>query len=101
MSDAPLIKRVDAEEVLRQCKIWNKPAFDDDAFAVDQLGARLARDLLETGAQYVQREEKGRTARVISDLNALPEYRHGLDPPFAKVLRYLLPADAGTPAADR
>jgi hypothetical protein len=55
---------------------------------------------LMPGAAYVAQEAGGRAPRVITDLNLVPEYRHGSGLALP-ALQPLLPADAGPWAGPR
>ena len=96
MSDSPLQKRSDAEQVLRECKAADHPAFQEAAFGADGLGASLARGPLESGSAYVAQARKDREPRIISDMNMVNEYRHGTVMPF-DWYRKLLPSDSTGP----
>jgi hypothetical protein len=95
MSGRPLLKRADAEAVLRQCRISNEPAFEDAQFLPGGLGHSLAVDELESAAHFIASVASPEPARVISDLNLVPEYRHGADPPFSW-MKALMPPGVGT-----
>jgi predicted membrane-bound spermidine synthase len=90
MSDQPLTKRPDAEQVLRASRIGDKPAFDDSLFVGDGIGARLVHDPLQTAQDFIARSEGRESARTITDMNLLPEFAHGR-PPLFGWLRPLLP----------
>lgn len=100
MSDAPLQQRPDAAALLRACRIWQAPAFTEAAFAPDGVAGKLLAAPLMPGAAYVAQEAGGRAPRVITDLNLVPEYRHGSGLALP-ALQPLLPADAGPWAGPR
>lgn len=90
MSDSPLAKRTDAEQVLRASRIGERPAFDDAQFAGDGIAARLVHDPLQAAQDYLAGAEQGGSATIITDMNLLPEFAHGR-PPLFGWLRPLLP----------
>jgi hypothetical protein len=91
MSPQPLAKRADAEAVLRRCRIGDAPAFPDALSESGGIGNRLARAPLEPAGDYLSqaRYEPG----VITDLNLLPEFRHG-DSPLFGTLNWLHPVQS-------
>ncbi|MCE9568768.1 MAG: hypothetical protein K8R10_01945 [Rhodocyclales bacterium] len=90
MSDQPLAKRPDAEQVLRASRIGERPAFDDALFADGGVAARLVNDPLQSAQDYIAHSEGRDSARIITDMNLLPEFAHGR-PPLFGWLRPLLP----------
>jgi spermidine synthase len=90
MSDRPLTKRQDAERVLRECKIGDKPAFEDSLFVGDGIGALLVHDRLESAQEFISASEVPEPPQVITDMNLIPEFRHGR-PPLFGWLQPLLP----------
>lgn len=90
MSDRPLTRRADAERVLRESKIGDKPAFDDSLFVGDSIGARLVQVRLETAQEFLLASKAPEPPEIITDMNLIPEFRHGQSPLFGW-LRPLLP----------
>jgi SAM-dependent methyltransferase len=90
MSDQPLAKRPDTEQVLRASRIGDRPAFDDALFADGGVAARLVNDPLQSAQDYIAHSEGRDSARIITDMNLLPEFAHGR-PPLFGWLRPLLP----------
>lgn len=82
MSRRPLIKHAKAEAQLRRCTIAGRPAFDEDAFGPKGLATRLATEPLQSAQEHLSQSHKPYRPGVITDLNLLPEYRHGLTPLF-------------------
>ena len=96
MSDSPLIKRPDAERVLRASRIGEQPAFDDAMFAGDGIAARLVLEPLLSAQDFIARSDGRDSARVITDMNLLPEFAHGRPPLFG----WLRPLRPATPNRD-
>jgi hypothetical protein len=91
-SDQPLTKRADAERVLRESKIGDKPAFDDSLFVGDGIAAQLAQVRLETAQEFILACKLAEPPRVITDLNLIPEFRHGRPPLFGWLRAWLPPS---------
>ena len=83
MSDSPLVHRNDALAVLRACRVPGglggaaAAAFADTALAPGGLAWRLATEPLQSAQAHLRASPGGAEAGVITDLNLLPEYRHG------------------------
>lgn len=88
MSQQPLVKRADAEAVLRRCRIGDEPAFADDLFERGRVGDRLARAPLEPAAEYLRTSARY-APTVITDMNLLPEFRRGQPPLFGLLDEWL------------
>ncbi|MFN3303679.1 MAG: fused MFS/spermidine synthase [Roseateles sp.] len=85
-SHQPLTALADAEQRLRDCRLHGQAAFPADLFVPGAIGERLARGPLVPAEQ----DMAGRPAEVITELNMLTEYRHGM-PPLAGLLKPWLP----------
>lgn len=92
MSDSPLTRRPDAEQVLRASRIGGQPAFGDALFAGDGIAARLLHEPLQGAEDYLAGSGQQGSAAIITDMNLLPEFAHG-QPPLFGGLRPLLPAN--------
>jgi predicted membrane-bound spermidine synthase len=90
MSDSPLAKRPDAEQVLRASTLGGRPAFDEALFAGDGIAARLVHDPLQGAHEFIAGAGQRGSAAIITDMNLLPEFAHGR-PPLFGWLRPLLP----------
>jgi predicted membrane-bound spermidine synthase len=91
MSDSPLARRPDAEQVLRESRIGERPAFDDALFVGDGIAARLLHEPLQGARDYLAGSGQQGSAAIITDMNLLPEFVHGR-PPLFGWLHPLLPA---------
>jgi spermidine synthase len=81
MSDAPLRLDPVGEAALRAARVGAAPAFDADAFGPGGVAAEvLAVAATDPGVRAAP--GRGPAPAVITDLNVLPEYRHGLRPLF-------------------
>lgn len=78
MSDSPLAKRPDAEQVLRASRIGDRPAFDAALFAGDGIAARLVHEPLQSAQDFLAGSEQRGSAAIITDMNLLPEFVHGV-----------------------
>jgi hypothetical protein len=85
-SNQSLATLADADHRLRACRLQERAAFPADLFAPGAIGERLARGPLEAAEQHIA----SRPAEVITELNMLTEYRHGM-PPLAGLLKQWLP----------
>jgi len=91
MSQMPLQKRADAEQVLRQARLGSLPAFSAELFDEKSLGHRLTHDRLESAAEFLANEARNPAPAAIHDQNLLTEFRHGRQPLFG-LLENWLPA---------
>ena len=90
MSDSPLIKRLDAEQVLRASRIGGQPAFGDALFNGNGIAARLVHEPLQSAQDFIAGTGQAGSAEIITDMNLLPEFAPGR-PPLFGWLRPLLP----------
>jgi len=88
LSDAPLRRRADGEALLRACRIGEQPAFDDARFSANGIGTKLLQEPLRPAADWLAGASP--PPEVISDLNAVSEFRHGRRS-LLPVLQPLLP----------
>ena len=95
MSDNPLVKRPDAEMVLRQCQVGETPAFTDKLLSGDGIGYKLINGRLEPAQEVLNSSQTLDSVRVISDMNLIPEYRHGQPSPFPWLRPFLPPTPLG------
>lgn len=89
MSDAPLQRRPDAEDVLRACLTDGRPSFTEALFKPPAVAWRLLNAPLVPAAEHLRTSSRTETG-VITDLNMLNEYRHG-QPPLFGALQFMLP----------
>lgn len=82
MSDQPLQRRADAEEVLRACRIGSEPSFTDKLFASQSVGWLLLNAPLQDAREHLRMSHSAEPPGVITDLNMLNEFRHGRAPLF-------------------
>lgn len=82
MSDAPLQADPSAEAALRAARVGAAPAFAEDAFAPGGIAHGVLAFAASTEPGAMARQGQGPAPAVITDLNVLPEYRHGLRPLF-------------------
>lgn len=90
MSEHELTVRVDAEAFLKASRIGLQPAFPDALFLGDGLARQLTQLRPESALHYLDKLMLNEAPRVITDLNLMPEFRHGL-PPLFGILNPLLP----------
>ncbi|HEY1129762.1 MAG TPA: fused MFS/spermidine synthase [Roseateles sp.] len=96
MSDQPLQRRPDAEAVLRASRIGDRPSFDDKLFAPRGVAWRLLNTPLLDAREHLRMSQPVEPPGVITDLNMLNEYRHGLAPLFG----WLAPVLPASPRGD-
>jgi hypothetical protein len=90
MSDRPITVRADAERVLRESRIGGLPAFDESLFVSGGIGSRLLSVRPESAQEFIDKSLLEEAPRLITDLNLIPEFRHG-QPPLFGALSPLLP----------
>lgn len=90
MSEQPLVRRADAEQVLRRARVGDAPAFTDALFEGHAIGAQLVHGALVTAQEHLAATGAPVAPEVITDLNLVTEYRHGWRP-GAGWLQPLLP----------
>jgi spermidine synthase len=82
MSDAPLLADPAAEAALRAARVGPAPAFAPQAFAREGVAGEVLSFLATPESAAAGRADRSPPPAVITDLNVLPEYRHGLRPLF-------------------
>lgn len=97
MSRRPLIKHAEAEALLRRCTIDGRPAFGEEAFGPKGLATQLATEPLESAQAHLSRSHPPYKPGIITDLNLLTEFRHGLTPLFGWI-DPILPQDGDAEA---
>ena len=88
MSNSPLRRHDEAESMLRRSLVGTLPAFSDDLFEPGGIGRTLLTAPLQTAESLLADTP---SARVITDMNLLSEFRHGRRPLYGWLNKILPP----------
>jgi spermidine synthase len=91
MSDAPLGRHTDAEKALRNAKLGVNPAFPPALFSSNRVAETLLSQDLESASDFLEKQKAIVAPELISDINLVPELRHGKASPIPWLEKILPP----------
>jgi len=89
-SDQALVRDAQAEARLRASRIGDQPAFNDALFVNNRAGQKLLQTPLTPASEVLVNAKI--KPEVISDLNLVPEFRHGRRPLYGAIDPWLPPS---------
>jgi spermidine synthase len=91
MSDTPMLRHANAEKALRNAKLGVNLAFSPPILSTNGIGDKLLSQSLESASDYLEKHKSNIAPELITDINLVPELRHGKASPIPWLINLLPP----------